>query len=193
MKIYTRQGDDGTTGLLGNDRVSKADLRVDCIGTVDELNAVIGVAQVVAPEPVKTQLTQVQHELFTIGSHLAALHEELYAAVLPAITDAMIIRLECEIDNAEKRIGRAATFYFAGGHRGRREIACGAGDMSAGGASGGGTGRAAAAEPADMQVPQPPGGLALYAGALCQSPVRRKRHPVEEVARRNTLTDDAKV
>ena len=115
MKIYTRQGDDGTTGLLGNDRVSKADLRVDCIGTVDELNAVIGVAQVVAPEPVKTQLTQVQHELFTIGSHLAALHEELYAAVLPAITDAMIIRLECEIDNAEKESGSLRHFILPGG------------------------------------------------------------------------------
>lgn len=115
MKIYTRQGDDGTTGLLGNERVSKADLRVECIGTVDELNAAMGVAQVVAPEPVRSQLTQVQHELFTIGSHLAALDEELYAAVLPAISDEMITRLEREIDHAEKESGLLRHFILPGG------------------------------------------------------------------------------
>lgn len=115
MKIYTRQGDNGTTGLLGADRISKADLRIECIGTVDELNAAIGLAQVVAPEPIKSLLTQVQHELFTIGSHLAAPNEEAFAEILPPITDEMITRLEGEIDHAERESGPLRHFILPGG------------------------------------------------------------------------------
>lgn len=115
MKIYTRQGDNGTTSLLGKDRVSKAELRIDCIGTVDELNAAAGLAEVVAPEPIKSHLTQIQHELFTIGSHLAAPDEEAFAAILPPITDEMIARLEGEIDHAEKESGPLRHFILPGG------------------------------------------------------------------------------
>lgn len=115
MKIYTRTGDDGTTGLIGKERVSKAEIRMDCIGTVDELNAAIGLAVVTAPEPVRGRLQVIQHELFTIGSHLATPDEEAYAEFLPAITDEMITRLELEIDHAETESGELRQFILPGG------------------------------------------------------------------------------
>ena len=71
MKIYTKTGDDGTTGLIGGTRVPKSDARIDCYGTVDELNAVIGAAAVIALSPLLEQLREIQAELFVVGSHLA--------------------------------------------------------------------------------------------------------------------------
>ncbi len=115
MKIYTRQGDSGTTGLLGADRISKADLRIECIGTVDELNAAMGLAEVVSPGPIKSLITKVQHELFAIGSHLAARNEQAFAQILPPLTDEMIARLEREIDHAEKESGPLRSFILPGG------------------------------------------------------------------------------
>lgn len=115
MKIYTRNGDNGTTGLIGSDRVSKADLRVDCIGTVDELNAFLGHAEVVAPEPIRTRLRQVQHELFNIGSHLATPDEEHYGSILPVLGNELLERLEQEIDQAESESGRLQHFILPGG------------------------------------------------------------------------------
>lgn len=115
MKIYTRHGDNGTTGILGKDRLSKADLRIECIGSVDELNAAMGLAEVAAPEPLWPLLRHVQHELFTIGSHLAAPDEAAFAQVLPPITDEMIARLEREIDSAEAEAGPLQHFILSGG------------------------------------------------------------------------------
>jgi cob(I)alamin adenosyltransferase len=67
-KVYTRTGDDGTTALIGGERVSKASLRVECYGTIDELNAFIGRLKVVAKTPF---LTGVQKLLFELGAELA--------------------------------------------------------------------------------------------------------------------------
>src|SRR5258706_2523093 len=86
MKIYTRTGDDGTTGLFGGGRVRKCDARLECYGTVDELNAVIGLAEVAAPADVKGKLRQIQNELFVIGAHLAT-PEASKADALPALDD----------------------------------------------------------------------------------------------------------
>src|SRR4051794_27915416 len=74
MKIYTKTGDDGSTGLIGGARISKADPRLECYGTVDELNAAIGVAIAGAAgesriADVVGRLHAVQAELFVIGSH----------------------------------------------------------------------------------------------------------------------------
>jgi len=71
-KIYTRTGDDGTTGLGDGSRVPKDSARVEAYGTVDELNSVIGVLLAVPglPEPVTACLTEVQHELFDLGGEL---------------------------------------------------------------------------------------------------------------------------
>ncbi len=72
MKIYTKTGDDGTTSLFGGKRVSKADLRIDTYGTVDELNSYIGlVRDQEVNQKRKEVLVEVQDRLFTIGSILA--------------------------------------------------------------------------------------------------------------------------
>src|SRR5205085_10340954 len=85
MKIYTRTGDDGTTGLFGGGRVRKCDPRLDCYGTVDELNAAIGLAAVVAPPELRDKLMAIQNELFIIGAHLATPAPGKAAAALPAL------------------------------------------------------------------------------------------------------------
>jgi len=72
MKIYTKTGDDGSTGLIGGSRVRKSDPRIEVYGTVDELNASIGLAAVSAAEsPILSMLRAVQNDLFVVGSHLA--------------------------------------------------------------------------------------------------------------------------
>ena len=72
MKIYTKTGDDGTTGLLGRGRVPKDDLRIAAYGTVDELNAMLGVARSLGLDAAADQLVaQLQNELFLVGSALA--------------------------------------------------------------------------------------------------------------------------
>lgn len=127
MKIYTRTGDDGTTGLLGGERISKADLRVDCYGTLDELNAAVGLALAQLPladapgahgdHPVtglRERLVRVQNELFVLGSHLAAA-DPRRAAALPAIDAAMIERLEREIDQAGQVLAPLRNFILPGG------------------------------------------------------------------------------
>ncbi|MDH5588537.1 MAG: cob(I)yrinic acid a,c-diamide adenosyltransferase [Gemmatimonadota bacterium] len=72
MKIYTRTGDDGDTALFGGGRVSKAHLRVEAYGTLDELNSVLGwgVTQVTEPS-IRERLETLQHDLFTLGAALA--------------------------------------------------------------------------------------------------------------------------
>ncbi len=72
MKLYTRTGDDGTTGLIGGSRLSKADLRVECYGTVDELNAAVGMA---VAELAVTGTSDFQHP--TANSQLATSHSQL--------------------------------------------------------------------------------------------------------------------
>jgi cob(I)alamin adenosyltransferase len=115
MKIYTRKGDDGTTGLLGHGRVSKASLRIECIGTVDELNAALGLAEVVSPDEIKALIQRVQGELFNIGAHLAAPDAKAVAELLPALPNSIIERLEREIDDAEARSGHLHHFIRPGG------------------------------------------------------------------------------
>jgi cob(I)alamin adenosyltransferase len=71
-KIYTRTGDDGTTGLVGNARISKNHERVESIGTVDEVNAHIGLARsLVGTETIDAELSDIQHDLFDLGAELA--------------------------------------------------------------------------------------------------------------------------
>ena len=72
MKIYTRRGDAGETGLFGGGRVAKDDIRVEAYGAVDELSAAVGAAQVHATDGgTRDRLSLVQHDLFAIGAHLA--------------------------------------------------------------------------------------------------------------------------
>jgi cob(I)alamin adenosyltransferase len=115
MKIYTKTGDDGTTGLFGGERVRKCDARLDCYGTVDELNAALGVAAVTASPDVAKSIREVQNDLFVVGSHLATPAESRYAASLPALDESLITRLEMQIDAAEQSLQPLKQFILPGG------------------------------------------------------------------------------
>jgi len=115
MKIYTKTGDDGTTGLIGGDRVRKCDPRLDCYGTIDETNAALGLAAVTAPAPLVAMLREIQNDLFVIGSHLATPPESAYAPSLPSLDEAMVTRLEMQIDAAEQSLAPLRQFILPGG------------------------------------------------------------------------------
>lgn len=114
MKIYTRQGDDGSTGLFGGSRVSKSDPRLTCTGDLDELNAALGVAAVVADTQSLPLIQQVQNDLFSIGSHLAT-PDPGKVGSLPPVNEAMISRLEQQIDQAESQLTPLKNFILPGG------------------------------------------------------------------------------
>src|SRR5688572_8356835 len=104
MKIYTKTGDKGQTGLIGNERVSKAHKRIHAYGTLDELNSAIGLALcVIAPtNPSRTRLERIQAELFTLGSELASRKPETLKITL--VDDSAISLLEKEIDEMESKL-----------------------------------------------------------------------------------------
>ena len=115
MKIYTRTGDDGTTGLLGAGRVSKADARIEAYGTVDELNAAIGAARALDVEHwLESGLAKVQANLFQIGAELAA--EEAGAlAKLDRLADADVASLEGWIDRLDADLPPLKRFILPAG------------------------------------------------------------------------------
>ncbi|MDA0706035.1 MAG: cob(I)yrinic acid a,c-diamide adenosyltransferase [Proteobacteria bacterium] len=116
-KIYTRTGDDGTTGLGDGTRVAKDSLRVEAYGTVDEANSVIGVVLACksVPDDVAAVLTDVQHDLFELGG-------ELCIPGYSAITDAFIDRLETELDRLNQDLPALQEFILPGG--GEAAAAC---------------------------------------------------------------------
>lgn len=118
MKIYTKTGDDGTTGLIGGARVGKDDARLDCYGTVDELNATLGLAAVALGAgdhaPVEA-VRRAQADLFVLGSHLATPADKKKTAKLPPLDPAMVNRLEAEIDAAEAGLAPLMNFILPGG------------------------------------------------------------------------------
>jgi cob(I)alamin adenosyltransferase len=114
MRIYTRTGDDGTTGLYGNARTSKADPRVDAYGHVDEANAAIGLARAaMLPKEVDDVLSRAQASLFDVGAVLATPAGK--ASKVSGPTDADVEGLEKAIDALEARLPRLATFVLPGG------------------------------------------------------------------------------
>jgi len=118
MKIYTRTGDKGTTGLFGGGRVPKDDARVEAYGDVDELNAVLGAARSAGPMPrVDEVLVAVQRDLFAIGALLATpdvekMHEQLAKA---RIDDERIAQLERAIDACDAELEPLKSFIIPGG------------------------------------------------------------------------------
>ena len=118
-RIYTKTGDKGQTSLAGGQRVSKDTLRIECYGTVDELNAAIGVATVTAQAtlpPLVPILRRVQHELFNLGSILATMPEQVHPRQA-RITAADIQRLEHEIDDMNAGLPPLRSFVLPGGSR----------------------------------------------------------------------------
>ncbi|HEY7086771.1 MAG TPA: cob(I)yrinic acid a,c-diamide adenosyltransferase [Tepidisphaeraceae bacterium] len=116
MKIYTRTGDDGTTGLIGGSRVRKSDPRLDCYGTIDELNASLGLAAVALDRSIRLLVEQVQNDLFVIGSHLASPDpQSAHNSGLPTLDEQLITRLEMQIDAAESELPPLKNFILPGG------------------------------------------------------------------------------
>lgn len=116
MKIYTKTGDKGSTSLVGGTRVSKADLRLEAYGTVDELNAYLGL---LADQPVnevrKELLRELQDRLFTIGSHLAS-EPDRTSKRLPDLLDSDLLLLENEMDRMSEALPPLRAFVLPGGH-----------------------------------------------------------------------------
>jgi cob(I)alamin adenosyltransferase len=117
MKIYTKTGDKGTTSLFGGKRVSKANHRIDAYGTVDELNAHIGLLRDQAVNKIRESvLIEIQDRLFTIGSILAT--EPGNAKVkVPFLSENDVAFLEKEIDEMDKHLEPMRFFVLPGGHQ----------------------------------------------------------------------------
>lgn len=117
-RIYTRTGDDGTTRLATGEPVSKASLRVEAYGAVDETNACLGLARVhAATDPeLDALLARVQNELFDLGADLAQPPKpgEAEGAML-RILDSQVARLEAEIDDLNGRLPPLTSFILPGG------------------------------------------------------------------------------
>ena len=111
-KIYTRTGDDGTTGLGDGSRVAKDDARVEAYGTVDEANSAIGMvlAEPDLDESIRAILTDVQHDLFELGG-------ELCIPGHSAVTVTYIERLETELDALNEKLPPLKDFILPGGSR----------------------------------------------------------------------------
>jgi cob(I)alamin adenosyltransferase len=118
-RIYTKGGDKGQTSLVGGERVPKDATRIECYGTVDELNAFLGMASVSAAEAVPALLPilrRVQHELFNLGSILATRPEDVHPKQ-PRITPVEIEQLEKEIDSMNADLPPLRSFVLPGASR----------------------------------------------------------------------------
>ncbi|HVH67834.1 MAG TPA: cob(I)yrinic acid a,c-diamide adenosyltransferase [Gemmatimonadales bacterium] len=118
MKIYTRTGDAGQTGLFGGGRVPKDHLRVEAYGQVDELNAAIGVALALEPRTyARDILEQIQKDLFTIGAELATPDPVKLEKALagPRVGPAEVAALEQTIDRYETQVPPLKQFVLPGG------------------------------------------------------------------------------
>lgn len=115
MKIYTKTGDDGETGLFGGARVRKDSLSVSAFGCVDELNAALGVAASVAGPARREPLLQIQSDLFVLGAELACVPGKTDKLRLRLLEEADNERLEHWIDAAEQGLAPLANFVLPGG------------------------------------------------------------------------------
>lgn len=115
MKIYTKRGDAGETGLYGGARVGKDDLRVEAYGDIDELNAVLGLARASGLESrLEAAVARVQDELFTLGAELATPNAESNPKI-PKVDAAWVARLESEIDAVDAEVPPLRQFVLPGG------------------------------------------------------------------------------
>ncbi|GAC1340710.1 MAG: cob(I)yrinic acid a,c-diamide adenosyltransferase [Myxococcales bacterium] len=120
-KIYTRNGDDGSTGLFGGPRVRKDDLRVRAYGEVDELNSALGVARCELEDPRVQDLAaltdSLQSELFSLGAELATPDPLAAPKTVPKVRPADVAKLEAEIDRLTAQLPPMRFFILPGGSR----------------------------------------------------------------------------
>jgi cob(I)alamin adenosyltransferase len=120
MKIYTKSGDGGETGLFGGGRVRKSDHRVEAYGEVDEANAAVGVARAAFTQAdrlddLDAELARVQDELFCVGAELASPHGVRARAAVPPLQGAWAERLEQAIDRWDAELPPLTRFVLPGG------------------------------------------------------------------------------
>ena len=125
-RIYTKTGDQGERLLASGERVSKDSARIECYGTIDELNSFVGMAAVSAAaepalQPLTSILLRVQHELFNLGSILATTPEKVHPRQA-RITEAEIELLETEIDQMNEALPALRSFVLPGGSRVNAEL-----------------------------------------------------------------------
>ena len=123
MKIYTKTGDDGTTGLFGGTRVPKHHIRIESYGTIDELNSWIGLIRDQKIDPISKEILKtIQEKLFTIGALLAIdpkkekLKNGKDRLNIPKINSSDLEFLEVEIDRMEQGLAPMTHFILPGGH-----------------------------------------------------------------------------
>lgn len=117
MKIYTKTGDQGETGMLGGIRVGKDDPRVEAYGQVDELNSVLGVARAEGLGPLDALSQALQEQLFTIGCILATPQGSKAAASLPKMEEGWIGAMEKAIDSFDVQLPPLSAFVLPGGSK----------------------------------------------------------------------------
>lgn len=117
FKIYTKTGDMGKTSLIGGTKVAKSHLRIDSYGTIDELNAHIGLVNDMINETgTNTMLHEIQDRLFTIGSSLACDPDKETLMKIPDLEEKDIENLEREIDKMNDVLPEMKSFILPGGH-----------------------------------------------------------------------------
>lgn len=117
MKIYTKTGDAGETGLFGGGRVSKNDPRVGAYGEVDELNSVLGIARAEGLGKLDPLAQSLQDQLFTVGSILATPKDSKAAAHIPQVHDSWITAMEQAIDSYDLELAPLTAFILPGGSK----------------------------------------------------------------------------
>ncbi len=124
-RVYTRGGDKGETSLVGGQRVPKDHLRIEAYGTVDELNAVVGLCreacrnapkgtELPAISSITRELLRCQHVLFNLGSALSTLPEDM-SETQPRVTDADVVHLEKDLDERTAKLPSLKSFVLPGG------------------------------------------------------------------------------
>jgi cob(I)alamin adenosyltransferase len=117
MKIYTKTGDKGQTSLFGGRRVSKANLRIETYGTIDELNAHVGLLRDLTDDTDERELLyEIQNKLFVAGAILASDPEKEKSKMIPDITESDIDLLERKIDLFNETLEPLQSFILPGGH-----------------------------------------------------------------------------
>ncbi|HKI77663.1 MAG TPA: cob(I)yrinic acid a,c-diamide adenosyltransferase [Ignavibacteriaceae bacterium] len=119
MKIYTKTGDSGETGLFGGERVSKSSARIDAYGTVDELNSYIGLTITeIKDTEVKSLLEKIQSQLFIVGSDLAAPeNEKSRKQNVPRVPSEFYLEAEIAIDHFSEKLEPLKNFILPGGSK----------------------------------------------------------------------------
>ena len=124
-RVYTRTGDEGKTRLVGGQKISKAALRIESYGTIDELNSYVGAARLscldLGLKSMVDRLHSVQNTLFNLGSLLATLPEDLHP-MQPQVTQEDIDRLEAHIDQYNESLPPLKSFVLPGGNRANVEL-----------------------------------------------------------------------